>query len=201
MGADGGVCWLKLLDRKRFFELTDFLHWRLLNISQGEYQADSNNQYVTDEEIADNAPDERSGDWIQGYYGTDCNADLEDLIILIRSISTEDSYLWSVNGEDIRDYNILELREALITDPYFDCWSNERLSYCSANLGWKNISFLFDVFVDHLQTTIHRRDGYISTIDLGFFPESLHNTTLREWAQQVSETIDMDSYYSMETWT
>ena len=106
-----------------------------------------------------------------------------------------------MGNEDIRDYTFAEIEENLLTDPSFNVWGSYR-EHRSYDHWWRSLGPIFDTIRDHLHTKVPRKpDGYVSQYDLGQVPDDLKDMTLREWARRINKAIDINSYYSEETWT
>jgi hypothetical protein len=193
MGADGGICWVRVHDRQAFDDLTSWFAWRFLNTSCYAYKG----EFAREPTLQ---PTE--GDWIEGGMGTDCEYSLYSLIDMVEwLLGNAPDYFARVGNEDIRDYTFAEIETALLTDPGFDVWGSYQ-DHRGYDKWWHSLGPIFQVIRDHLRTKVPRGDGYLSQQGtLGQVPDALKNTTLREWGQRLNKTFDTRSYYSEETWT
>jgi len=172
MGADGGICWVKIRDRAAFNSLAGWLFDMVENRSayayKGEYSGEPGLRPT-------------KGDWLEGAHGTDCDFDLSDMCNMIEWL-TSDKPNWCppCGREDPRDYTFEELKLALLTDPGEPLIrGNSRLS-CE---WWSEMPVLVESF---------RFDAV---------PYDVFGGTLREWGEQLMAAVDIDSYYDEETWT
>lgn len=178
MGADGGINWVRVLDKE---ELERYVSWVLPYVrNQGAYAYKG--------EFAAPVPDVGvSGDWLEGAYGTDCDASLGDLCDTIRNL-TDVVFDWAfmAGSEDIREYSFSELIESIQTDPdpdteyRSDPWINP----------WRNIQPIYSAARDMAFDSRYK-----------IIPEHILAMTLRDWALQARKAIDVDSRHCEETWT
>jgi hypothetical protein len=181
MGADGGICWIRITDRKAYEELTGWFNWRYVNTSAYAYGG----QFAGPVPPPPGGPD----DWLEGGYGTDCEFAYEDLRHVIDWLASEEkSYdppFWE--GWDIRDYTFDDLKLATQTDPEIDRNKGGRrgLPYHSQ---LRALGAVYDAVYDHL---------YWKGPDV---PEHLRGMALREWGKRLSKIIVGQVVY-VETWT
>lgn len=178
MGADGGICWVRVRrdGHEDFNHLVGWLFWRILNETAYSYRGDFAG------EIPDPPPSEEGWVWLEGAFGTDCSYDLQRFLGLIKSILDEDHeerFSWLVGahpGEDAREYTLDEVVLALATEPASGPLEVERG-------WWDSLGVLYPALVE------------------SSLPGHLNGVTLKEWARQVATVVDFRSYSHEETWT
>lgn len=194
MGADGGLCWLRITDRKTYDELTSWFSWSYLNRSAYAYRGEFARDIVRDEIIAD-------GDYEEGAYGTDTDYDLRWLIEFA-------DWCWSTEdcqSDYIRDWTIQDLIDSLMTEP---CGFKNIYTIRSNPWDWNKdywdcLGAFGECLILHIESIsakdiVDTEQGGTTYNWPGPFDKSI---TLREWGERMSKSIAPMSYMSEENWT
>jgi hypothetical protein len=174
MGAEGGIMWMRVKDREEFDRLTGWLSWRFMNQHCWAFK---------ECEVPDDIP---SGpDWLMGGYGTDCSddGDLESFVDLLHYL-TDPEQVWQSFA---KKYTFQEFREDLETDPDIE---TDRYTYRNQYWSWWSAYHIITC------AAVEEIRGW----NLGYPTGDVLDMTLRDWAQEVLDTID-PSVDAEETWT
>lgn len=194
MGADGGLCWIKIKDRKTYNELTSWFSWSYLNRSAYAYRGEFAKEPEPDDIFLE-------GDWEEGAYGTDTDYDLEWLLIFSEWCSSDELCQFDY----IRDWSFQTLIDSLLTEPigiknihieYTDpyCW-NENYYDCLGALGE---CLLLHIESIENKDVVETEQGGTAYAWPGPFDKEM---TIKEWGKKMQESIFLMSYMSEQTWT
>lgn len=173
MGADGGVCWVKTLDKDRFVELArpfGFLYF-------DDYH-DSNYKWYLE-----NADDESEG-YYYATYGTSQDLCMETMIAVIdtiRCLAEDPIEAYSYGMQGVHKLTFYEAYLNKITMPKRYAWDS--WAYWSLN-KMLDLRYRFGA------------EGEKEP------PEgSIFHMTLEDWAEEISKTFVEGSFGCEETWT
>ncbi len=183
MGADGGLCWIKVLDRSAYKELTSWFSYSYLNSTA---YAIKHSESCSDL-LFENPP----GDWEEGAYGTDTEYDLDWLCEFVEWCKSTEFHQYDY----VRDWKLQHLIDSFLTEP---CGiENINTNRYASLYGWnENYWDALGAFGECL--VLHctpRNDSY------KFDGPPNKEMTLREWGEKMSHAIDTESYMSEQTWT
>lgn len=159
MGADGGVCWVKVSDQERFEDLVEPFGVLYFDDRESNWEWWKENQ---------------EDGYHYNTYSTGFDPDLHTLLRALREV--EDIRLGldiSWNHRDWEDNTIEEAILSIVTRPYGSALS------CHLDDVLKNV---------YIGGTIYLTDRFKTML-------------LVDWASQISEVIDPNSYGYIETWT
>lgn len=109
MGSDGGICWVKLLNKEKWDYFMKDMEWRVLNEAAYAYKGEYAGPVP--------APPNYTDTWLEGAHGTDCEYCLSSLCDLVEMILSPEAF-YAFHSEDIKQYTFQELLEEFLTDPF-----------------------------------------------------------------------------------
>ena len=172
MGADGGITWVRVRDMPRFMEL--ILPFNLHWQKGSDWGDSSRWEYLQQHS-------ELKTDYFISTYGTDVSHSGTDTLRDMLSDADNDVFA---------EMNFIDLYLDVVTSPYY--WSD-------AVVYGHNI-------VDVLKEQVFWRAKYTPKYSVEeLVRQASHvpilNMPIYRWGKQVRETIDVNSFDSVETWT
>lgn len=171
MGADGGVCYLRVYDEERFVELTDPF-----------------NLLIFDDYIG------RNSEWVrenaeEGYcyatYGSFQDISMYDLRQIVGYIEDINSYQ-PAKGDIDEHWGGLTWREAA-----WDYKTHPRVKYLRRKRPSHPVLYILHQMIRTL--------GSEDLLDLPV--DSVYDMKMSDWAASLREVCDIDSIQQVETWT